>query len=767
MSKSILVIDSDPKFLKRLNSAARPHDIAVFNELTGKGGLDQAKNKAPDLVILCLEIEDMNGYMVCKRLREADNTAQIPVVIVSAEASEDEFLKNMKFSWRADEYLKKPVGEDKLNKIFKQYLGLQGKGKENEYQDLSEIFAFDDPDLDIKPFPESQTMETPAPKFEEKEASNTDELAEKDRELEYLRKELAAFKPMMKQLGEMEKKNQLLSKELEDKKQELKKFVNEQSLKQGLTDEHKELTQKLAETQKALEQRESRIHEAEQVASQQAQNLSQVIKEKEGLENQLAALQKNQTEGQNKSACLERDLKQALSEAEKAQQELKSLKAKMSENEKVASNRIASAHEELRELESALESARKNNRELENLLKDAREGHENNASEVEALMTQVRQLEKQTERLQEDLSRKEQEHRAAMSSAEVQFARRFSEKEAELNKQIDHLERDKEALQLHLEDANSELVQLKTTHKNQLSEAQEEAQKLQEALDRLSEEFNNRLEELEQQNQTEIDRLKNQLETQDAEWTKDKAKLQTQVEMLQEALDKEKSAHKTTESELKTQLGDLKTSHDKEWENYIKSVTAQKSELKDKIEQLESELHAAQSELAERKGDWENREAQLLASAKQKESAHHQEMELQIKAIESLTSQKETFQGKLSEALNRISNLETEISNLKTQHENERSIWDDTRSAMESDYKEKSQQLEAKLATKANDNDRLEVEIEKLKQIAEEKADLDRQLNRLKLGNDTLKHRLDRAMQVLETGIREIQGTSEELAFEE
>jgi hypothetical protein len=75
--------------------------------------------------------------------------------------------------------------------------------------------------------------------------------------------------------------------------------------------------------------------------------------------------------------------------------------------------------------------------------------------------------------------------------------------------------------------------------------------------------------------------------------------------------------------------------------------------------------------------------------------------------------------------------------------------------------------LEGRLSSREKELAEKVAECEALRVVEEQKEDLDRQLVRLKLGHDTLKMRFDRALQALQTGLREIQGTSEELSFEE
>jgi CheY-like chemotaxis protein len=777
MSHSILVIDSDPKFLKKVNSAARQFDLTVSNELTGKGGLERAQQSRPSLVLLCLEIEDMNGYMVCKKMRENEETKGIPVIIVSANASDEEFLKNMKFSWRANEYVKKPVSQEKLATLIEELLGLKPQAvQDNEYQDLSEIFAFDDGELDVKPLVEASTQELPAVassspgktrQVSEPAAASATEIQEKDREIEYLRKELAAFKPIMKQLEELEKKNGQLAKSLEEKQQELKKLLGQQSLNQGMEQEKQELIRQLTETQKALDQREKRIQEAEKTIANLSEESTSRIRLLATLEQNLADLKNAQKESEHKGTIGQLDLKKAQSDLALVREELNQLKARHAESEKASGNRLSAAHEDLRELENALAEARKNNRDLESRLKDQRENQDVLDKDFEALRSQVRQNEKQMERLTEQLARKDAEHHAVLSSAEVQFARRYSEKEAELSQQIEQLERDRILLKDKLEEAQAAQAQIAGQLQAHTRASEEEAVRMQEALDRLSAEFNQRLEEMEQQALRADERCQALQEQVQAEQKAAQDRAKAEQEKWTKELQQERNSHQQTRQEGKDALAELKATHDKEWESYLKSVTSQKLELKAQIDKLEESLTQSRSELSAARADWEKRESQMQAASKQMEAAHHKEMALQIKALESLTAQKETFQEKLAESLKKLQTAQQEMAATLEAQEQQRQAWQENAQTTEQEHREKLAQLEGRLSSREKELAEKVAECEALRVVEEQKEDLDRQLVRLKLGHDTLKMRFDRALQALQTGLREIQGTSEELSFEE
>jgi len=108
MSKKILLIENDAAFASTLARALEARGLAVRVTGDGKEGLDLARDSRPDAVVLCVELPRMSGYSVCQKLRKDDELKGIPLVLTSAEATQETFEAHRKLKARADEYLIKP-----------------------------------------------------------------------------------------------------------------------------------------------------------------------------------------------------------------------------------------------------------------------------------------------------------------------------------------------------------------------------------------------------------------------------------------------------------------------------------------------------------------------------------------------------------------------------------------------------------------------------------------------------------------------------------
>ncbi len=85
------------------NYLLKAGDMTVYQAFDGRQALDMALHIDPDLVLLDIMMPVIDGYEVCRRLRESKT---IPVIVVSAKVAEED--KERMFSLGADDYMTKP-----------------------------------------------------------------------------------------------------------------------------------------------------------------------------------------------------------------------------------------------------------------------------------------------------------------------------------------------------------------------------------------------------------------------------------------------------------------------------------------------------------------------------------------------------------------------------------------------------------------------------------------------------------------------------------
>ena len=108
MSKKILLIENDAAIASELTRVLEARGLEVRVTGDGKEGLELARDGHPDAVVLCVELPRMSGYSVCQKLKKDEALRAIPVVLTSAEATEETFEAHRKLKARADDYLIKP-----------------------------------------------------------------------------------------------------------------------------------------------------------------------------------------------------------------------------------------------------------------------------------------------------------------------------------------------------------------------------------------------------------------------------------------------------------------------------------------------------------------------------------------------------------------------------------------------------------------------------------------------------------------------------------
>jgi DNA-binding response OmpR family regulator len=104
----IQIIEDDPLHASLLDREVRKAGYRTNVAHDGTTGLDDVRRLQPSLVLLDIMIPGLNGFEVCRRLREDPETRTIPVIILSALGTEAH--KALALDLGADDYLVKPFG---------------------------------------------------------------------------------------------------------------------------------------------------------------------------------------------------------------------------------------------------------------------------------------------------------------------------------------------------------------------------------------------------------------------------------------------------------------------------------------------------------------------------------------------------------------------------------------------------------------------------------------------------------------------------------
>lgn len=124
MPKKILLIENDQAFAGDISTSLEASGFEVRVTGDGREGIDLAREWGPEAVVLSVELPGMSGYLVCQKLKKDEALKALPLVLTSAEATEETFEKHRTLKARADEYLFKPYTAEALIEKLGALVGL-------------------------------------------------------------------------------------------------------------------------------------------------------------------------------------------------------------------------------------------------------------------------------------------------------------------------------------------------------------------------------------------------------------------------------------------------------------------------------------------------------------------------------------------------------------------------------------------------------------------------------------------------------------------
>jgi DNA-binding response OmpR family regulator len=109
---TILVVDDEVRNVRLMEAILAPRGYTVITAYNGAEALQQVQWQRPDLILLDVMMPGMNGFEVCKSLKDNADTCLIPVVIMTALGQTEDRIKGIEAG--ADDFLTKPVNRDEL-----------------------------------------------------------------------------------------------------------------------------------------------------------------------------------------------------------------------------------------------------------------------------------------------------------------------------------------------------------------------------------------------------------------------------------------------------------------------------------------------------------------------------------------------------------------------------------------------------------------------------------------------------------------------------
>jgi len=104
--KKILIVEDEESLLKLESILLTSKGYDVRGVLNGQQALDAISEERPDLVLLDIMLPEIDGFEVCRRIKENPETRSIPVIMLTAKKSREDMSRGEKVG--ADWYITKP-----------------------------------------------------------------------------------------------------------------------------------------------------------------------------------------------------------------------------------------------------------------------------------------------------------------------------------------------------------------------------------------------------------------------------------------------------------------------------------------------------------------------------------------------------------------------------------------------------------------------------------------------------------------------------------
>ena len=120
MAKVILVVEDDPKTLKLIRDLLQASGFTTVEATDGEQGIELAKAKKPDLILMDILMTKVDGYTACREIKMDKATKAIPVVMLTS--LDYELNKELSRDMGANGYMTKPVDRQELLDVISRFL---------------------------------------------------------------------------------------------------------------------------------------------------------------------------------------------------------------------------------------------------------------------------------------------------------------------------------------------------------------------------------------------------------------------------------------------------------------------------------------------------------------------------------------------------------------------------------------------------------------------------------------------------------------------
>lgn len=136
--ETVLIVEDDPTMQRGLKDNFEFKGYKVITASDGEAGLNAALNAKPDLILLDIMLPKINGYEICRLIRE--QKLDMPIIMLTAKGEESDIVLGLNLG--ADDYVTKPFS---IRELLARAAAFLRRSK----QEVPDVFEFGEFTLDI------------------------------------------------------------------------------------------------------------------------------------------------------------------------------------------------------------------------------------------------------------------------------------------------------------------------------------------------------------------------------------------------------------------------------------------------------------------------------------------------------------------------------------------------------------------------------------------------------------------------------------------
>ena len=144
MPKKILAVDDEKHIVRLVQINLQKEGYEVITASNGREALERVASDKPDLVVMDVMMPEMDGFEALRKLKENNETAEIPVIMLTAKAQDADVFRGWQSG--ADLYLTKPFNPLELITFVKRIF--QGQAETESTYDLTDADTISIDDID-------------------------------------------------------------------------------------------------------------------------------------------------------------------------------------------------------------------------------------------------------------------------------------------------------------------------------------------------------------------------------------------------------------------------------------------------------------------------------------------------------------------------------------------------------------------------------------------------------------------------------------------